>query len=1018
MKAKSTVKSKLQIGVIALALATTFCSVLFAAFMSQYSEIQRSAQYAALALLAVALLSGVVQAYLLLRAVGYKHGYADGGRGWIQRRRHLSSVSADSSSVHSIGNRLAFAIAFVLQMRKTLVLGLVSGLYVLISIAWVSLVSTGSELRLYIALLPTAAIVSLFAGARASAASLIAFEDSATCRRMVLSGSLPRSLSSTAPARTLRSRWLLAGSIAPASVGIAVLAMSSGIFVASGRAGLIFILLFAGLTAHFGLTNLKLYVASRLWWRDLRRRSNETSSDFRRGVIPPTPRILVDIVTPLGPSSALTELGGVLSDHRSFASAPLRWVVVTDPDRVDSVADFLKRLFTLHGVKLDPAKLLVLASASPLAGPKRNLGASSSAAPFIVFIDSDDRLDTQRLATAVASSLSATRALQTVHLFPFFVEGSGGLKLKYPANPEYAAITHHHCARLWPAGVFREGFAAYPEADFEDALLTLSLATKIDHRFELSPETAFLTYADFSNDVSRLTRSHLDPTSLLEGFASAIADAHSLRKPSDPTARERALFDVLSRRVISQYSTVPEPLRDSLPKMLSAVKACRTAHPRFAVEADKLMDQYSAARTRFNQTVFEGSKVGVVPFLGDELTALRPCALSWQNDDRGAGVLRTSDDADLGLAVGLTAAKGMSLRERNEVPTVMFNLEREQHQRALAALRHFVREPYFQLKSDTSLTPGEVQVFDPRSGERIYLGNFATDRLICSILLRLLGRFYPTVNRIESVNAHLRLQSFKARMSSLGAVRLLGTGPSSSSVLQSTTDSDSTVSICCNSWVRQPELMMKLGVQILAAADPIFHAGPSEYARQFRADVVRWLRMDPEHLFVTVGRDIGIYLAELPLDVHGQVIAPIFESKIDPLSPTLIESGRVQPYPNILTLLLLPLAELLCPDELWLFGFDGGIEGEHQFWSYNEDVNYSDELQQTVREWHPEFFSIDFQDYRDLHDKHVASWLERLASKGINIMASARSNIPAVNDAYMMSETSEGQRGLVHDGES
>jgi hypothetical protein len=194
--------------------------------------------------------------------------------------------------------------------------------------------------------------------------------------------------------------------------------------------------------------------------------------------------------------------------------------------------------------------------------------------------------------------------------------------------------------------------------------------------------------------------------------------------------------------------------------------------------------------------------------------------------------------------------------------------------------------------------------------------------------------------------------------------------------------------------------MAEMGAKILTAADPIFHAGPSEYAQQFRADLATWLRADPSHLFVTVSRDISVYLAELPVDVHDQVVAPAFDPAIDADRPLALETGRVQPFPNILTLLMLPLAEHLQPSKVHLYGFDGGAAGANEYWKYDPEVNYSPELQQTVRDWHPEFFRVDYDQYRDDHNQHVDGWLRRLADQGIHAQASAPSNIPAVDAAF------------------
>jgi hypothetical protein len=239
-----------------------------------------------------------------------------------------------------------------------------------------------------------------------------------------------------------------------------------------------------------------------------------------------------------------------------------------------------------------------------------------------------------------------------------------------------------------------------------------------------------------------------------------------------------------------------------------------------------------------------------------------------------------------------------------------------------------------------------------------------------------------------------------AMRAEVSTVRLVATGPSSGASLDDHEGDNTVLTICCNSWVRQPDRMARMGAKILTAGDPIFHAGPSEYAQQFRADVVSWLRRDSEHLFVTVSRDIAIYLAEMPEDVHNQIIAPVFDAALDPNQSVPIETGRVQPYPNVMTLLMLPMAELFQPSEIQLFGFDGGLRGAEKYWDYDPEANYSDQLQQAVRAWHPEFFRVDYQGYRDDHDSHVESWTDRLAAQGITLRAAAPSNIPAVNAAF------------------
>lgn len=266
-------------------------------------------------------------------------------------------------------------------------------------------------------------------------------------------------------------------------------------------------------------------------------------------------------------------------------------------------------------------------------------------------------------------------------------------------------------------------------------------------------------------------------------------------------------------------------------------------------------------------------------------------------------------------------------------------------------------------------------------------------------MLRLWDRCYPSLTEVERARAQIVLQGLRERLRP-AIVRLVGTGPSSSAAVRTGTEGAGTVTICCNSWVRHPEAMTRMGAKIITAGDPIFHAGPSEYAREFRADATAWLRADPEHLLVTVSRDIGVYLAEFPVDVHDQITAVAFEPRLDPETFVPIESGRVQPFPNVLTLLMLPLAQLLRPAEVHLYGFDGGAQGAEEYWKYAAEANYSPELQQTVRDWHPEFFRLDYDEYRDAHSDHVALWLRHLADSGITARAGAPSNIPAIDAAF------------------
>lgn len=967
-----------------------------------------SAAWAAVAFAVSTLLLVFHQASMLSRSVAYASARVDSGRKWIAQRRQLAAGSVFSGGRMRGLERVALAVIDLVSGRRaaltaSVVVAIASSLLVFLALT-ADLARTVSQV---FALSLASVLIAATAASRAVVGAVL-FSAGVSERRMLVAlGKLPASRPSIRSLRALDARTILRRVWDPLPAAIVIVALAVPVMAAVGADGIGVGIVAAALNVHLGVTNVLLFRSSREWWRQLAATStNRTSSINRRdaqslsrGILSPTPRVLVDIITPIGPASPVHELGGVLSDHRSLASASCRWTVVTDPDRLVEVDRYLQTLFEMHGAPSGVRKVRVIASPSPKAGPKRNLGAEQATAPFVCFVDSDDRLDLQRLEAAICAALDSERALQSVHLFPFHVLTVRGMEMRTPAASQGSLLAHHHCARLWPSGIFRAGSASYSDADFEDAILTLEMSTTLDHQVHESTETAFLTYADHRQDPSRLTRAYKDSTQLLRRLADQAVAEGEAAEASTPSPREKALTDVFVGRVAAEVPWRRYPLAKFLEAALNEFSKYRRSRGELNISADHIESQITGVRRRVGADVRGGCDRGLVKFLQDEFSSKVPRATTLNPPTPDSARSSSAADADLGLLIGLMNFAPKHLRNRCDSPTIFYNLSGETHRCSRRALSFYVRSPYFRCVADESLPNGAVDVLDPVTNSRTRLGSLETDRLMSSKLLRLAARFYPSINEVEQARAHVVLQSLGLR-SEVDVVRLVATGPSSSASLNPAAFCEKTVTICCNSWVRQPERMAEMGARILTAADPVFHAGPSEYARQFRADLTTWLRSRPDHLFITVARDIAVYLAELPLDVHDQVIAPVFDGAIDPGVHVSIETGRIQPYPNVLTLLMLPMAELFEPSQIQLFGFDGGVKGAEGFWGYDPEINYSEELQQTVRTWHPEFFRVDYQGYRDDHDQHLAGWAERLEGRGILLRAAAPSNIPAVDSAY------------------
>lgn len=728
--------------------------------------------------------------------------------------------------------------------------------------------------------------------------------------------------------------------------------------------------------------------------------SQKQPSTFKSGTLLPTSRILVDIVTPLGPNSEIDELSGVLSSLRGLANGPYRWIVVTDPDREQAVKKHIAWMFDFHGQILSPAKVSVTACPKTGAGPKRNQGAGCGNAPFVVFIDSDDRIDLNKLSAAVAASFRTALPLQSVHLFPYLLQTSEGCSIKVPNNHESAVLTHHHCARIWPSGIFRSGAAKYTEHDFEDAIFLVEMASRINQQCHVDPEAAFLTYADHRNDSLRLTRSYKSCEKLLEMFATAASNPNSSEMERKPSPREIALHRALVGRVAAQIAWAREPTAVTLREAFRTLEPYWDRFIGFGVEKSWIEQSLEGVWRRDNRDPDPAFKKRTISFLHDELSALRPRLLDSHSPRNEARWSESKADSELGLLLGLMNSRNTPLRSALEAPTVEFNLPGERYHKALAGLKFYLTEPRFHLRENGSIPEGEIRLRDSKSRDVRRIGNFNDDRLISSKILRLYDSVYPSINQVEEARSQVIFESLHNRLPEGSVVRLLGTGPSSSRAFDAQDKNPNVLTVCCNSWVCDPAEMVRVGAQFLTAADPIFHAGPSEYARQFRKDVVTWLRLSEEHLFVTVGRDVEIYLREFPLDVHDRVVAPVFEPKLDTSIRLSLSSGRVQPYPNVLTLLMFPLAELLRPSEIILTGFDGGSSTDSEFWRYEKRVNYSESLQHTVREWHGEFFRMDFDEYRDVHARHVVDWVAHLKRQGISLRSLSPSHIPPINGLY------------------
>ena len=238
-------------------------------------------------------------------------------------------------------------------------------------------------------------------------------------------------------------------------------------------------------------------------------------------------------------------------------------------------------------------------------------------------------------------------------------------------------------------------------------------------------------------------------------------------------------------------------------------------------------------------------------------------------------------------------------------------------------------------------------------------------------------------------------KKFRTFATSLGDVEkayVFGTGPTLSEFAAKHDFSDG-VCIAANSMVKNLDLLDRLKPVAIVAADPIFHAGCSSYAAAFQKDLA--VAMERYNAwFITSLRDLNITLSYLPKHLHDRVIGVPFKPG-DSYNTKLLEQFHVNPLPNILTLLLLPVAAAISK-KIEVLGCDGRPATENSyFWSHDKAVQFNDEMD-AIKKVHPGFFSIDYQDYYDTHCRDLERALLALESDGHIVESQTPSFIPAL----------------------
>jgi hypothetical protein len=221
-------------------------------------------------------------------------------------------------------------------------------------------------------------------------------------------------------------------------------------------------------------------------------------------------------------------------------------------------------------------------------------------------------------------------------------------------------------------------------------------------------------------------------------------------------------------------------------------------------------------------------------------------------------------------------------------------------------------------------------------------------------------------------------------------ILLLGSGPSVDN-FDFNKYSDYDIMIC-NSLVISKNISELNNLKYIVFGDPIFHSGPAKYPGIFRKTLVRNYQ-NKDVKILTPSRDYLIYKHYLPNEIFNKMY--FFEVKQEKFNYNLDKSFYVNATQNILTLAMLPFA-MNNYKKIFFAGFDGNNNvKKNYYWKHSEKYQFQKELND-IKNIHPGFFKLDFNEYNEDHNKVLQSILD--LESGVSFKNLTDSSIPALQE--------------------
>jgi FkbM family methyltransferase len=237
-----------------------------------------------------------------------------------------------------------------------------------------------------------------------------------------------------------------------------------------------------------------------------------------------------------------------------------------------------------------------------------------------------------------------------------------------------------------------------------------------------------------------------------------------------------------------------------------------------------------------------------------------------------------------------------------------------------------------------------------------------------------------------------RLAELRAELGRFDRAHVLATGPSVSAYQR--IDFERTLNIVCNTVILDRELMAKVRPQFLVYADPVFHFGPSQYAGAFR-EAVRGAAAEFDFTICLPLKYHAVATAALP-ELADRMIAVPFRKDRE-FNFDLVADFELRTTANILTFLMLPLATTFA-ETVGILGCDGRpLKEDTYFWKHGSSTQLTAKMA-NIRQVHPAFFEIAYNDYYLEHCETLEAQLQRGEEIGKRFECLAPSHIPALSD--------------------